>query len=124
MKLPETFRLARNLDEKTAQLLEKSYTPSEDPFVSDNLELLVEEYQRGHFNEGLFDTMLWNYGYRDSIKDTYSDYHIHAEDSLAEILIKNIESSEILPVEKVYLETEFVIRQSSKILNEKILHAV
>ena len=42
----------------------------------------------------------------------------------AEILIKNIESSKILPIEKVYLETEFVIRQSSKILNEKILHAV
>ena len=37
----------------------------------------------------------------------------------AEILIKNIESSEILPVEKVYLETEFIIRQSSKILNKK-----
>ena len=42
----------------------------------------------------------------------------------AEILIKNIESSKILPIEKVYLETEFIIRQSSKILNEKILLAV
>lgn len=36
----------------------------------------------------------------------------------AEILIRNIESSHILPVEKVYLETEFIIRQSSKVLNK------
>ncbi len=42
----------------------------------------------------------------------------------AEILIKNIESSEILPIEKVYLETEFIIRQSSKNLNKKILHTI
>ncbi len=34
----------------------------------------------------------------------------------AEILIRNIESSKILPVEKVVLETEFVVRQSTKIL--------
>ena len=37
----------------------------------------------------------------------------------AEILIRNIEAPELLPVEKVYLETEFVIRQSSKVLNKK-----
>ena len=37
----------------------------------------------------------------------------------AEILIKNIESPEILPIEKICLETEFIIRQSTKILNEK-----
>lgn len=37
----------------------------------------------------------------------------------AEILIRNIEARELLPVEKVYLETEFVIRQSSKVLNKK-----
>ncbi len=34
----------------------------------------------------------------------------------AEILIKNIESSKILPIEKIYLKTEFILRQSSKIL--------
>lgn len=36
----------------------------------------------------------------------------------AEILIRNIEASKLLPIEKVYLETEFVIRQSSKVLNK------
>jgi len=36
----------------------------------------------------------------------------------AEILIRNIEAPKLLPVEKVYLETEFVIRQSSKVLCE------
>jgi DNA-binding LacI/PurR family transcriptional regulator len=35
----------------------------------------------------------------------------------AEILIRNIESSEILPIEHVVLETEFVIRESTKVLN-------
>lgn len=35
----------------------------------------------------------------------------------AEILIRNIESSTILPVEKVVLDTEFVIRESSRVLN-------
>lgn len=35
----------------------------------------------------------------------------------AEILIRNIESSKQLPVEKVVLETEFIIRESSKVLN-------
>lgn len=37
----------------------------------------------------------------------------------AEILIRNIESSELLPVERVVLETEFIIRESSKVLNDK-----
>jgi LacI family transcriptional regulator len=36
----------------------------------------------------------------------------------AEILIRNIESPHLLPVEKVYLETEFVIRKSSRVLNK------
>ncbi len=36
----------------------------------------------------------------------------------AEILIRNIESPKLLPIEKVYLETEFIIRQSSKVLNK------
>ena len=36
----------------------------------------------------------------------------------AEILIKNIESSKILPVERVVLETEFVVRDSTRILNQ------
>ena len=36
----------------------------------------------------------------------------------AEILIRNIEAPKLLPIEKVYLETEFVIRQSSKVLNK------
>lgn len=36
----------------------------------------------------------------------------------AEILIRNIESSKILPVERVVLETEFVVRESTKILNQ------
>lgn len=35
----------------------------------------------------------------------------------AEILIRNIESSTILPIERVLLDTEFVIRQSTKVLN-------
>jgi DNA-binding LacI/PurR family transcriptional regulator len=36
----------------------------------------------------------------------------------AEILIRNIESSKILPVERVVLETEFVVRDSTRILNQ------
>lgn len=35
----------------------------------------------------------------------------------AEILIRNIESSTLLPNERVVLETEFVIRESSRVLN-------
>ncbi|MGD0591215.1 MAG: LacI family DNA-binding transcriptional regulator [Bacteroidota bacterium] len=35
----------------------------------------------------------------------------------AEILIRNIESSTIIPIERVILETEFIVRQSSKVLN-------
>lgn len=35
----------------------------------------------------------------------------------AEILIRNIESSTIMPIERVILETEFIVRQSSKVLN-------
>ena len=35
----------------------------------------------------------------------------------AEILINNIESSEILPVERVVLETEFIIRESTRVLS-------
>ena len=34
----------------------------------------------------------------------------------AEILIRNIESPTILPIERVILETEFIVRQSSKVL--------
>jgi DNA-binding LacI/PurR family transcriptional regulator len=34
----------------------------------------------------------------------------------AEILIRNIESHKLLPVEKVVLETELIVRQSSKVL--------
>ncbi len=35
----------------------------------------------------------------------------------AEILIRNIESSTLLPIERVVLDTEFVIRQSSRVLS-------
>jgi DNA-binding LacI/PurR family transcriptional regulator len=35
----------------------------------------------------------------------------------AEILIRNIESPTILPIERVILETEFIVRQSSKVLS-------
>lgn len=35
----------------------------------------------------------------------------------AEILIRNIESSELLPPEKVVLETDFIVRESTKVLN-------
>jgi DNA-binding LacI/PurR family transcriptional regulator len=35
----------------------------------------------------------------------------------AEILIRNIESATLLPPEKVVLETEFIIRESSRVLN-------
>jgi DNA-binding LacI/PurR family transcriptional regulator len=37
----------------------------------------------------------------------------------AEILIRNIESSSMLTIERVVLETEFVIRESSKVLNSR-----
>ena len=36
----------------------------------------------------------------------------------AEILIRNIESPKLLPVEKVVLETEFIIRESTRVLND------
>ncbi len=36
----------------------------------------------------------------------------------AEILIRNIESHKLLPVEKVVMKTEFVIRESTKLLNK------
>jgi LacI family transcriptional regulator len=36
----------------------------------------------------------------------------------AEILIRNIESSSLMPTERVVLETEFVIRESSRVLND------
>lgn len=35
----------------------------------------------------------------------------------AEILIRNIESSTLLPIEKVVLDTELIIRESTKVLN-------
>jgi DNA-binding LacI/PurR family transcriptional regulator len=35
----------------------------------------------------------------------------------AEILIRNIESTTLMPTERVVLETEFIIRESSRILN-------
>jgi DNA-binding LacI/PurR family transcriptional regulator len=35
----------------------------------------------------------------------------------AEILIRNIESSTLLPIERVVFETEFIIRESSRVLN-------
>lgn len=35
----------------------------------------------------------------------------------AEILIRNIESSTLLPTERVILDTEFIIRESTKVLN-------
>lgn len=35
----------------------------------------------------------------------------------AEILIRNIESSTLLPIERVVLDTEFIVRQSSRVLN-------
>jgi DNA-binding LacI/PurR family transcriptional regulator len=35
----------------------------------------------------------------------------------AEILIRNSESSTLLPTEHVVLETEFIIRESTKVLN-------
>ncbi len=37
----------------------------------------------------------------------------------AEILIRNIESTTLLPTERVVLETEFVIRKSSRVLNSQ-----
>jgi len=36
----------------------------------------------------------------------------------AEILIRNIESPKRLPIERIVLETEFIIRQSSRVLNK------
>ncbi|MBN1300464.1 MAG: LacI family DNA-binding transcriptional regulator [Melioribacteraceae bacterium] len=36
----------------------------------------------------------------------------------AEILIRNIESPNLLPLEKVVLDTEFILRSSSKVLNQ------
>ena len=37
----------------------------------------------------------------------------------AEILIRNIEAHKLLPVEKVVLQTEFIVRESTKLLNKK-----
>jgi LacI family transcriptional regulator len=37
----------------------------------------------------------------------------------AEILIRNIESTTLLPVERAVLDTEFVVRESSRVLNVK-----
>jgi DNA-binding LacI/PurR family transcriptional regulator len=36
----------------------------------------------------------------------------------AEILIRNIESATVLPTERVVLETEFIIRESTRVLND------
>ena len=36
----------------------------------------------------------------------------------AEILIRNIESSTVLPTEQIVLETEFIIRESTRVLNK------
>jgi LacI family transcriptional regulator len=41
----------------------------------------------------------------------------------AEILIRNIESSTPLPVERVVLDTELVIRKSTRVLNSQVLAA-
>jgi LacI family transcriptional regulator len=38
----------------------------------------------------------------------------------AEILIRNIESSTLLPIERVVLETEFIVRKSSRVLNAPV----
>lgn len=38
----------------------------------------------------------------------------------AEMLIRNIESPTLLPTEQVILETELVIRESTKVLNTNI----
>ena len=38
----------------------------------------------------------------------------------AEILIRNIESSTLMPIERVVLETEFIVRKSSRVLNVPI----
>jgi LacI family transcriptional regulator len=35
----------------------------------------------------------------------------------AEILVRNIESNTLMPIERVVLETEFIVRESSRILN-------
>lgn len=40
----------------------------------------------------------------------------------AEILIRNIESFELLPVQKVFLDTEFIIRESTKVLTPESVH--
>jgi len=45
--------------------------------------------------------------------------HREIGESAAEILIRNIESSTLLPNERVFLETEFVVRQSTRVLNDK-----
>jgi LacI family transcriptional regulator len=36
----------------------------------------------------------------------------------AEILIRNIESAKVLPTERVVLETEFIVRESTRVLND------
>ena len=36
----------------------------------------------------------------------------------AEILIRNIEAHKLLPVEKVVLQTEFVVRETTRLLNQ------
>jgi len=38
----------------------------------------------------------------------------------AEILIRNVESPTLLPVERVVLDTEFIVRESSRVLNSLV----
>ena len=63
MKLPETFRTGRDLDEKTAQLLEESYVAKEDPLTGEGLEELLASYQEGMFDAFLFTDLLEREGY-------------------------------------------------------------
>jgi LacI family transcriptional regulator len=42
----------------------------------------------------------------------------------AEILIRNIESATVLPTERVVLETEFIVRESTRVLNGSERHGI
>ncbi|MBU4501562.1 MAG: hypothetical protein KKA79_03155 [Nanoarchaeota archaeon] len=97
MKLPNTFRLGRNLEKKTAQLLGGSNIPSEDPLVSEGLEGLLEEYKDGFFDTFTFLDLIGKNGY--NIHTLFNDnlrYYVRfkKDDSYfsgveADILIKN-----------------------------------
>ena len=89
IKLPNTFRPEKDLETKTAQLLEESNIPKEDPFVSEDLEKLIEQYDSGELNYTSLQSLLLNNGYKDSVITDHADYYYRCKDDRADILIES-----------------------------------